>query len=214
MKRIFVFIVLVLCVACSDYSITGGPGRTNPKKFNSEVGELNSFAALNTVTLMPVVVTREIALKLGEGKSLFYDELEKQLRAESSFDIRGCVNECVYTSDMGSFPQSAWLRSLRASGSDAMLVLRVHSYEDRRGSAIGSESGAKLGFSAELINRSGQEIWRGSYYYQDEALSDNLLRISKSGGQGWHSVQKLYQDGIEMVAKDLAAKKMTAVSRN
>ena len=209
MKKVLLFIALVLSVACSEYSITGGPGKINPKKFDSEIEDLASFTALNSLALMPVVVTPEIALQLGEGKGFLYEELEKQLRAESTFEVNGCTRECVMASEMGSFPRSEWLRSVR--NADAMLVLRVHSYQDRRGSAVGADRGAKLGFSAELINKAGQEVWRGSYYYQDEALSENLLRISKTG---WHDVQKLYQDGIKAVAEDLAAKKMAAVSSN
>lgn len=99
-----------------------------------------------------------------------------------------------------------------AAKTDAELKTEVLTYRERKGSAIGGEP-ATVAFLMTLSRSSdGAVVWQANYFYQQEALSDNWLKIgqrfgSNGTGAGWVSAQELFQRGVMGAFEDLAARR-------
>jgi hypothetical protein len=95
---------------------------------------------------------------------------------------------------------------------DAELVTEVLRYEDRSGSAIGGEP-AVISFRMAVKSLpGGQEVWGGQYFYKQEALSENLLKIGermgKNGlGAGWRTAHDIFRIGVSTALGDFSAKR-------
>ena len=90
---------------------------------------------------------------------------------------------------------------------DGLLRTEVTQYQEREGSSVGGEP-ATVSFKMTIVSGSdAQPIWEAQYYYRQEALSENLLRIGDrlgpSGtGAGWASGSALLQRGIATALED------------
>jgi len=90
---------------------------------------------------------------------------------------------------------------------DAILRTDITQFQERNGSAFGGEP-ATVSFRMEIFARARPEpIWEAQYFYRQEALTDNLLRLGErigpSGeGAGWASGQVLFERGISAALQD------------
>jgi len=97
-------------------------------------------------------------------------------------------------------------------GADALLKTDVLTYKERQGSAIGGDP-ATVAFNMSVIRMSdGVELWKAQYFYRQEALSDNWLKIgqrfgSEGTGAGWLSARELFERGIASALADLARRR-------
>jgi len=95
---------------------------------------------------------------------------------------------------------------------DAELVTEVLRYEDRSGSAIGGEP-AVISFRMAIKSiPGGQEVWGGQYFFKQEALSENLLKIGermgKNGlGAGWRTANDIFRIGVSTALGDFSSKR-------
>ena len=93
------------------------------------------------------------------------------------------------------------------SGVDGILRMELTQFQDRQGSSMGGEP-ATVSFRMTLISARGSvPVWEAQYYYHQEALSDNWLRIgdrlgSSGTGAGWASGEALLQRGISAALED------------
>jgi len=92
---------------------------------------------------------------------------------------------------------------------DAVLRTELLRFEERQGSAIGGEP-AVISFKMSLrAIPSGVEVWTAQYFFRQEALSENLLRINerlgKEGmGAGWRSAHDVFQRGVSTALQDFS----------
>jgi len=92
---------------------------------------------------------------------------------------------------------------------DAVLNTEILSYRERQGSSIGGEP-ATVSFNMTVQRLSdGVEIWRANYFYRQEALSDNWLKVGQrfgSGGTGagWLPAREILERGIVAALRDLS----------
>lgn len=90
---------------------------------------------------------------------------------------------------------------------DAILRTEITQFQERNGSAFGGEP-ATVSFKMEIVDRARLEpIWEAQYFYRQEALSENLLRLGErigpaGAGAGWVSGQVLLERGISASLED------------
>ena len=80
------------------------------------------------------------------------------------------------------------------------------------GSALGSSSGATVNFQMSLYRTAdAKQVWEASYYFRDQALSENLLKIGdrfeKGQGAGWRTALRVISDGFRAALRDFSAKR-------
>jgi hypothetical protein len=126
-------------------------------------------------------------------------------------DERSKVNELSHSELMLMLrdPNSKLGRMANQKGIEALLQGSVSQFQQRTGSAIGTDVPSKAGFSLVLRDiRTGNLIWSGSYFYADEALSSNLFnlpgRIAATGSPLWQDAFRMLRRGMNSCASALA----------
>ncbi|MEY4701295.1 MAG: hypothetical protein RL326_1482 [Pseudomonadota bacterium] len=98
-------------------------------------------------------------------------------------------------------------RDQAAAKADGLLRTEIVQFQDRQGSAIGGEP-ATVSFRMSVVSSPGKEpVWDAQYFYRQEPLSDNLLKLgdrlgSAGSGAGWVSGHELLQRGISAAIED------------
>lgn len=96
-----------------------------------------------------------------------------------------------------------------AAKADAELNTEVLSYQEREGSKFGGEP-ATVSFLMTISRVSdGAQVWQANYFFRQEALSDNWLKIgqrygSNGTGSGWLSARELFDRGVSAALADFA----------
>jgi hypothetical protein len=104
------------------------------------------------------------------------------------------------------------LSALRKAGADALVMTEILTFSERDGSAIGGEP-ATVAFVMTVKRTSdGAPVWQGNYFYKQEALSENLLKLGDrlgagGSGPGWASARAIFERGIEAALRDFGAKR-------
>lgn len=95
---------------------------------------------------------------------------------------------------------------------DAVLNTEVLTYQERDGSKFGGEPAA-VSFLMTISRVSdGAQVWQGNYFFRQEALSDNWLKIGQrygadGTGSGWLSARELFDRGVSAALADFAARR-------
>jgi hypothetical protein len=95
---------------------------------------------------------------------------------------------------------------------DAALHTELLRYEERSGSAFGGDP-AVISFRMSIRTvPAGVEVWNGQYFFKQEALSENLLkiqeRVGKNGlGAGWRSAHDIFRLGVASALDDFSSKR-------
>jgi hypothetical protein len=107
----------------------------------------------------------------------------------------------------GRDAQRATSRNVSSAEVDAVLLTELLRFEERQGSAVGGEP-AVVSFRMSIqAVPSGAEVWSAQYFYRQEAVSENLLRInervgSAGYGAGWKSAHELFKRGLTTALQD------------
>jgi hypothetical protein len=105
--------------------------------------------------------------------------------------------------------QSEFSQMASQVGAQSILLMRVHRFEERRGGKLGAERGAVVSFSLELrsLAPANEELWRSSFVFEDQAITDNILRIRDHFGEnnqvGWRTAESSLHAGIDLALKEL-----------
>ncbi len=105
--------------------------------------------------------------------------------------------------------------ALQKAGVDAVLKTELTHYSDRVGSALGGEPAA-VGFRMTVTRLvDGKELWQGTYYLKQQALSDNFLKIgekfgNQGTGAGWTSGVELLKRGAALALQDFRLRRLSA----
>lgn len=145
----------------------------------------------------------------------FYDDLERaaqehvELALAPSQEVRAAVSRASGRSNA--------LALGKELGADAVLRTEILRYVTREGSAVGATQGAAVDFAMTMVRVSdGKEVWRASYHFEDQPLSENLFKIRQrfggSEGAGWRSAQALLQDGFRQAFREFSDKRFAEFS--
>lgn len=86
-------------------------------------------------------------------------------------------------------------------GADVLAVGRLDRYRERSGEAMGSQRPASVAFDVELLDASGQPLWRGRFDETQRSLTESVLQASRYPGRGtrWLTATEFAQWGIREV---------------
>ena len=85
-------------------------------------------------------------------------------------------------------------------GSDATLIVTLHSLRQREGDKYSSDTPTSLAFKYHLIRSAdGQAVCTGSFDETQEALTDNILKLKSAIKRGfkWISVEDLAREAFK-----------------
>ena len=212
-KILLTLIVFVLFAGCSGYSVTGGPGKTVRPVLDSRVANIDELLAINSIMVAPLVIEPAVASAINGSEDGMYNKIVEEAKNELGVAVYSTRNDKKIIAEAGMYPHSKYVLEAVRMGADGILVTRLHNYSKRRGSAIGADEVASVGFLMTLYRINGDvEVWRSSYFFQDKSLSENLFRIGQTK-KGWVTSDKLFNDGVESAIKDLASRRMVALSK-
>ena len=104
-------------------------------------------------------------------------------------------------------PSAETRRVLASQGVDALLTTALVEYEEVEGSSVGGEP-ATVSFVMGVVSLpDGKEVWRGTYFFRQEPLTNNWLRlgerVSRDGsGVGWRSARAELERGLAGALSD------------
>lgn len=197
----------VFCASfgCSGYTPTGGPGKLSNPSLMASASTDKSLLKVNSIAVAPIGLSlgvEGVSIKdIGADESLLaamMDELDLAL-----FSEREMSSLSGKKGGRGGAVEAA-----KALGADALLVTEISEFSERAGSRLGSDSPARVAFSMSLVRPTdGAELWKASYSFRDEALTDNLFHLKKrgeAGRVGFKSARDLLMNGFKLASKDFA----------
>lgn len=101
--------------------------------------------------------------------------------------------------------KAALLAKAKKLGTDAVMFVQVLNFTERRGGSVGATEGAQVNLLFKLISTEDRaEIWGSSFYYHDQAVTDNLFRLSERMREvrlqernGWYTAVDLVERGAQ-----------------
>lgn len=171
-----------------------------------------------------LVVARPVFVRAVADRTLSEESLEGvveriadevlSLKVVRAADVLGnaSASGLKLSPDGGSPETTKTLASLRARGVDAVLVTELSDYRERAGSSIGGEP-ATVSFQMAVKETSGGlVVWRAQYFYRQEALSENLLKLgdrlgSGGTGAGWVTGRVVFERGVDMALRDFGSRR-------
>jgi hypothetical protein len=100
----------------------------------------------------------------------------------------------------------------RSSKDDSVLKTEIVTLEDLKGSSVGGTP-ARVAFRMWVyLPASQRAVWQANYVYQQEAITDNWLkirdRLGRDGsGPGWITAQEIFRRGVEQSFVDLNSRR-------
>lgn len=196
----FFLISFLPAIGCQGYSITGGPGKAVPVSAQVEQELPGAILSVHSVYIAPV--TFEQGVKNTQALSEILTGTVRR-DARKSLDIEVLEAEAAEPAFKGTSVQ-AFIQEARrygeTLGAEAVLFTQVQQFTTRIGSAAAAERGAHVAFTMELRSVSGGDVvWKGSYSFRDQALSQNFLRlgerVKEEGRSGWWTAEELFDRG-------------------
>lgn len=136
-----------------------------------------------------------------EGKGTFkIYPLEKVLRELSNKDHR----------ELEMRPKKYLIELGKELKRDYLLVGYIFRFEERRGSSVGVERPASVGFGLHLFRiKDGSEVWKGRMDETQRPLSENILKIGSflRRGARWLTAEELAAVGLEEVLRSFPGPK-------
>lgn len=194
-------------------------GGANPRPFVNpallaEVADPAALARVSSVVIAPVTVDGRAQIESTNAARPLFDEVTSaiggQMNAELFADPRQySVHD--FQSREGARRAYQIASEKRAT---AVLLTDVHRYVERDGSRLGANEPAEIGFTMTLSDTATrQPLWKASYFYRDQPLSENLLRLPQQvKNPGWQSAHALLIEGLKVAARDLAERRSNAFS--
>ena len=138
---------------------------------------------------------------------LFYRKMEtlgtfKVISTERAEDALSRVDQ----GDFKERPVSASIQFGKELNADFVFMGFVFRFEERKGSSLGVERPASVGFELHLLRiKDGRIVWDGRFDETQRPLSDNLLQAGSFFRRGahWLTAEELAGDGMEVTLKKL-----------
>ncbi|MBX7136708.1 MAG: hypothetical protein K1X83_01905 [Oligoflexia bacterium] len=218
MLKIVVICALLLgALGCQGYSVTGGAGPIVTPHLVTTSETPRELVGINSILVAPPQFA-EAARGSAPNQSMLYGLLTDA--ADEELDLKLISGTEVlkrFESAASSDSQAKQLRLAKEMHLDGLLLTTFNQYEERQGSKVGTNIPAAVSFRMKLLRvADGAELWSGSYYFKDQALSENLFRIKdklteKSGPQ-WRNAPELARQGFKSAMSDLGSKRLQQFS--
>jgi hypothetical protein len=208
LKNCNILLSLSLMVGCQGYSVTGGPGRVVPASAQVEKEVSQAIVSVHSVYVAPVTFEQGVDADMALAEILTG---AVRREAKQSLDIEVFDPEVAQQAFNGTNVQASMQEARefgRSLGAEAILLTKVQRYVKRIGTAAAAEQGAHVAFTMELRSVTSNEIvWKGSYSFKDQALSQNFLRLGErvreEGRRGWWTAEQLFEKGAEELLNKL-----------
>jgi len=173
---------------------------------------------VNVVAVLPLRYEMPASAIASNGSAL-YEELVTTSKAELLLDVVPARDVLKALKADHGVTQNAlqpeeYRGALGQFGADAVLAADIHRYTERVGSRVSADVPAGVDFSMALVRiGDGKELWRASYFFQDQALSENLFRLGKpkeTRPGKWHTASELLSAGFQKAVAELAARRTAA----
>lgn len=98
------------------------------------------------------------------------------------------------------------------SKADGVLKTEILALEDLKGSSVGGDP-AKVAFRMSVSpTAGGAPVWQAHYFYHQEPLADNWLKIGErvgrdGSGAGWASAETLFRRGVTASLQDFNSRR-------
>ncbi|NLF25839.1 MAG: hypothetical protein GX589_09325 [Deltaproteobacteria bacterium] len=228
--RLFFCVILTGIVGCSGYSVTGGPGRSVAPSLQSETPYPEQLKQLHLFYLSPVVLSPDVrdgAEDVRYFNKLFRDSfasdcglplVSSDAKEAQDGEFAAGLKEAT-TLAAASFEPSRELARARALGADAMILINLLQFTKRKGSRLAADQSAVVYFVMKVYRSAdGKELWRGSYFYKDQAWSENLFkmcsRFSSRPRLGWLEAEEVLKQGALSACRDLLERRATVDARS
>lgn len=200
--RNVVFVVLALSLTISACSAGGArSSKVGQSKgivvspLSSQVADPRLLLSINSLVVEKPVFTSASSSGLSE------DSLLSVVREVADETLSMKVVEGSDSSRQGSRGKA-----------DGVLKTEILAIEDLKGSSVGGDP-AKVAFRMSVSSTAGgNPVWQAHYYYHQEPLADNWLklgqRVGKDGsGAGWASAESLFRKGVTLSLQDFNSRR-------
>lgn len=201
------FVLFGNLIACSDYSMTGGPKPLVHAPFAAEVEEDFEPLRINVVAVIPFQEQAEVGISLLDAQK-FTNELIRALELRSSLDLveKAKVEDLVKDSSVSLMSPAQAKAIGEKLGSQGVLYGRFSKFVNRAGSSLGADDNAAIGFRLWLVDvKSGEVLWTGSYDKTNKPLSANLFEVRERSKEKFRfpTAIELVEQGFLESAKSL-----------
>ena len=95
-------------------------------------------------------------------------------------------------------------RAIQGAKADAAILVKLIRCEELIGSKYGATQPAQVGFMISVIDKSGKDLWSGTFSMKDQAILDNLLtaREKLKVGTGWVTAEAILNHGLTLAARE------------
>ncbi len=201
----------LICLLAAGCALTD---RTRPSGDSNLVNERGVVAPSLTANVMDsgaLAAVNSIAI----ARPAFVDaEAQGGLSADDVSTVIERIAREKMTLKVVAAPRGA---KVKAGGelttqADAVLRTEILRFDKRQGSAFGGEP-ATVSFRMNLESRAkGKPMWSAQYFLRQEAVSENLLRLSERVGSaglgaGWKSAHEVFERGVAAALADLNSKR-------
>jgi hypothetical protein len=163
---------------------------------------------LNSVLVAPVKLARAtdfINFKQEIVDSIAYGVIKEEIE----FEVVS-VNQDPKFSNLKSLSISEQANRLNIG---AVILIEVEKFDERIGTRVSAEQTAAVSFSMTVKKISDNSIiWKDGFSYQDQALSDNILKKKDKSKKtkGWSSSSQLFEYGVRELSKKLQKARLEA----
>lgn len=185
--------LVALTTGCTDHRVVGETKVERMTGLQAEVKNDKALASVHLVSLAPIQFSEDAIGEVGKRKEL-EDELYQALRTEMGLEVQRDEDRSE-------------------KNPDATLHLTITQLEERVGSRVGVSQAARVDFLMRLLKTStGEELWKATYHFQDQAITDNLLRLNRTleggGGPGWKSSREILQTAFRAAGRDISQRRL------
>lgn len=209
LKLMLASVLSLSLLSCAGFSVTGGPDKVAPPALKAEVLAPTDFARIKSLLVSPLDFDESARDSIGMSE-VFYHGLMESLAGAGSLRVISAkeagLREDFSTVSRAPLAARAELASRR--GIDALLVTTIQTYTERQGSAAAAAVPARVSFAMALYMASDlRQVWKASYFYQDQALSENLFRagdrLRDGQGPGWRDAEMVLLEGFKAASRSL-----------
>lgn len=216
MKRLFIslcsLVLVPLFVACGDRSPLQLPTEGERVPLRSQAEKPQDLLHVNSVLVIPPRYSQRARDRMSRDEAI-YRELGASAVAEFGMEVKSGGEVFKAARKLGmNIPDPEALSLGTRFGTDAVLVTTVNQFIERVGSNIGVTQPATMDFSMSMLRVSdGKEVWKASYHFSDEAISDDLVaaggKMQTKGGPGWGTADRALRSGFRLACRDFNDKR-------
>lgn len=196
-QLILLVIAFTLLQGCYDFYSPPAKSTSSEVPLQTTTKRAAELLNINSLVIAPVSLDKA---NIKDANDIFTSELLLAFQSEGGVDAK--------LSEVGGDLNSNPLAYLGNSKADAVLLTTIHRFEERQGSAAGSDNPAKIDFSMRILNKEeGKEVWSAIFHFKDQALLENLLKAESrftGGNMGFKKAREVIQGGFRDAARKFA----------